>query len=80
MGLKLRQGQIWKCGDGYLRIVQLERLRVGFKRIANIHTGDGKHEQATKKEFCRMLKGCALYEPDSQVLAATPQTDLEALK
>ncbi|MEO0509099.1 MAG: hypothetical protein AAF065_04520 [Verrucomicrobiota bacterium] len=64
--MKLRQGQIWKTnpevhshnGEAlYLRIVQLERLSVDYKEIVSLETGDGRHKQATKKQFCRLIKG-----------------------
>lgn len=60
MSLKLRQGQIWKHGDEYIRIVQLERLEVGYKVIKNRKTGEGQHIVTSKKDFCRLLKDCTL--------------------
>jgi hypothetical protein len=54
MALKLRQGQIWKHGNEYIRIVHLERLEVAYKVLQNLHT--------TKKDFCRLLKECRLLE------------------
>jgi len=64
MALKLRQGQVWKRGDEFIRIVHLERLSVGYKTFKGPDLLDGKHHQATKKEFCRMLKECTLFTPD----------------
>ena len=58
MPLKLKQGQIWKHGDDYIRIVHLERLEVGYKTIKNLNTGEGKHIVTSKKDFCRLLKAC----------------------
>lgn len=64
--MKLKQGQIWKTNPDthshngeslYLRIVQLERLSVGYKEIMDLKSPDGRHKQATKKEFCRLIKG-----------------------
>lgn len=60
MALKLRQGQIWKSGEDYIRIVHLERLEVGYKVIKNRKTGEGKHIVTSKKDFCRLLKTCTL--------------------
>ena len=63
--MKLEQGQIWKTHPDvhshggnplYLRIVQLERLSVSYKEISDLKTGDGTHKQATKKQFCRMIR------------------------
>lgn len=63
--MKLEQGQIWKTNPEihghngkplYLRIVQLERLSVDYKEIADLKTGDGRHKHATKKQFCKFLR------------------------
>ena len=67
--MKLEQGQIWKTNPDvhshngkplFLRIVQLERLSVDYKEISNLATGEGHHKKATKKQFCKMIKGAAL--------------------
>ena len=58
--MKLQQGQIWKSGDLYFRIVHLERLAVKYKEITNLETREGTHHQVTKKEFCRLLKTAEL--------------------
>jgi hypothetical protein len=58
--VKLRQGQVWKCGDQYVRIVHLERLEVGYKSASNARFSDGKHQHTSKKDFCRLLKGATL--------------------
>ena len=60
MAIKLRQGQIWKSGRDYIRIVHLERLEVGYKVIENLKTGEGRHLVTSKKDFCRLLKSCTL--------------------
>src|SRR5580658_2010606 len=61
--VKLQQGQIWKCGDEYVRIVQLARLEVGYKSASNLKFSDGKHQHTSKKDFCRLLKGATLVAP-----------------
>jgi hypothetical protein len=58
--MKLAQNQVWKQGDEYIRIVHLERLAVKFKAVKNLLTGEGAHRNATKKEFCRLIKGATL--------------------
>ncbi len=63
MALKLRQGQVWKRGDEFIRIVSLERLAVGYKMLKDLKTGEGTHREASKKEFCRLLKSATLVEP-----------------
>jgi hypothetical protein len=62
--MKLKQGQIWKCGDKFVRIVQLERLEVGYKSASNLKFTDGQHEHTSKKDFCRLLKGATLLTVD----------------
>ncbi len=61
--MRLQQNQIWKQGDTYYCIVQLERLRVDYKEMKDLSTRDGKHYQVTKKQFCTLLKGAALVSP-----------------
>ena len=61
--IKLQQGQVWKKGSSYLRIVHLERLAVDYKELADITTIDGTHHTATKKEFCRLIKDAVLFTP-----------------
>lgn len=67
--MKLAQGQIWKTspevhsyeGESvYLRIVDLERLSVGYKELLQPNAKDGHHKQATKKVFCRLIKRAEL--------------------
>ena len=60
MGLKLSQGQVWKQGGVYFRIVRLERLSVEYKEFLDPADRKGAHHQATKKEFCRLIKGAEL--------------------
>ena len=67
--MKLAQGQIWKTSpevhstEGkpvFLRIVDLERLSVGYKEMMTPDTKDGFHKKATKKVFCRLIKHAEL--------------------
>lgn len=58
--MKLAQNQVWRCGDEYLRIVQLERLEVRYKSIRNLLSGEGEHHHVSKKEFCRVIKDATL--------------------
>ena len=58
--MKLKQGQIWKTETAFVRIVNLERLSVEFKSMQDLETMEGSHEKATKKEFCRLIKGARL--------------------
>lgn len=58
--MRLKQGQVWKSGDVYLRVVRVERLAVDYKELPSPHGSKGTHHHVTKKEFCRMVKGAAL--------------------
>ena len=62
MKFKLQQGQVWKHGDQFIRIVELERLAVGYKVLKDLKKSEGTHHQTSKKDFCRLLKGCTLLE------------------
>ncbi len=61
--MKLRQGQVWKCGEEYVRIVHLERLEVGYKSQPTLKSKAGEHRHTSKKDFCRLLKGATLVSP-----------------
>ena len=67
--MKLAQGQIWKTSpelhsyEGasvYLRIVNLERLSVGYMEMLKPDTKNGHHKNASKKVLCRLIKGAEL--------------------
>jgi len=58
--MKLRQGQIWKVGEQFLRIVHLERLEVEYKAVSDLANREGTHHHVTKKEFCRQIKNATL--------------------
>jgi len=62
--MKLAQNQIYRQGDEYLRIVELERLEVQYKAVRNLLTGEGAHQRVSKKEFCRLIKGATLLTQD----------------
>ena len=63
MALKLQQGQVWQCGTQFVRIVELERLEVGYKSATNLKFTGGTHQHTSKKDFCRLLKGAVLISP-----------------
>lgn len=63
-GIKLKQGQVWKHGEEYLRIVHLERLEVEYKAISDLATGKGVHHHVSKKDFCRLLKTATPLTPE----------------
>ena len=60
MGLKLKQGQVWKHGKEFVRIVHLARLEVGYKVMKDLKSGEGTHHHTSKKDSCWLLKSCTL--------------------
>ncbi len=46
----------------YYRIVQLERKAVEYKEMVNEISVHGTHRYATKKDFCRLIKGATLMD------------------
>jgi hypothetical protein len=68
--MKLEQGQIWKQGDNYLRIVEWGRMHIEYKIMKDPATKEGSFHQVTKKEFCRMLKGAVLQKLEKPTAAA----------
>jgi hypothetical protein len=61
--MKLEQGQIWKQGEVYYRIVEWARMHIEYKEMKDPATKEGTFHQLSKKEFCRLLKGAALIPP-----------------
>jgi hypothetical protein len=64
--MKLQQGQIWKAGEDFLRIVELHRLEVKYKAMRDLATREGTHHHVTKKQFCRLIKNATLLEDASE--------------
>jgi len=73
MAMKLQQNQIWLKNGEYYRIVQLSRLEVQYKTLTDPLSGRGPHQQVTKKEFCRLLKGAVLQGAEASQDAAQQQ-------
>ncbi len=61
--MKLCQGQVWKSGKEYIRVVKLERLAVEYKSMTNLGNKEGTLHLTSKKDFCRLLKGARLLQP-----------------
>ena len=61
--MKLCQGQTWKQGPQYVRIIRLARLEVEFKSMTSLTTKEGPVQVTSKKDFCRLLKGAQLLPP-----------------
>jgi hypothetical protein len=60
--MKLCQGQVWKQGQEYIRIVRLERLEVEYKSLASLASKEGTKHVISKKDFCRLLKQARLLQ------------------
>ena len=73
--IKLCQGQIWKQGEEYFRIVRLERREVEYKSAATSVANKGTHHTVRKKEFCRLLKNATLLARSETLAAPTPASD-----
>jgi len=67
--VRLQQDQVWQIEAGYLRIVRLECLAVGYKFFKDLSTRDGTHREATKKHFCRLIKAGRLLTTDEALNA-----------
>ena len=70
--MKLCQGQVWKQGKEYIRIIRLERLEVEYKSMTSLATGKGTLHHTSKKDFCRLLKQARLLQPAKAPDALTP--------
>ena len=73
--MKLCQGQVWKSGKEYIRIVRLERLEVEYKSMPNFGNKEGTKHVTSKKDFCRLLKGARLLSLDKKVSLARKEGD-----
>jgi hypothetical protein len=68
--MKLCQGQVWKSGKEYIRIVKLARLAVEYKSLPNLGNKEGTLHQTSKKDFCRLLHGAHLLAPQKKLSPA----------
>jgi hypothetical protein len=75
--MKLQQGQVWKQGKEYIRIVRLERLEVEYKSMTSLHTKDGRKLVTSKKDFCRLLKQARLLPPQKILPEPMPPAGLD---
>lgn len=64
--MKLCQGQIWKHGKEYIRIVRLERLEVEYKSQPSLADKEGTKHVTSKKDFCCLLKQARLLSADKK--------------
>ena len=62
--MKLQQGQIWQKGNNYYRITEWSRMIIQYKHSHNLNLKEGDVVEVSKKEFCRLIKGGTLVDPD----------------
>ena len=74
--MKLCQGQVWKQGQEYIRIVKLERLTVEYKSMPNLGNKEGTLHTTSKKDFCRLLKQAKLLSTDKKVSLVRKEADV----
>jgi hypothetical protein len=61
--MKLEQGQVWKQGEEFFRIVKWSRTEIVYKVMTDLVEKKGTVHEASKKEFCRLIKGATLMGP-----------------
>ncbi len=71
--MKLCQGQVWKQGKEYIRIVRLERLEVEYKSLVSLASKEGTRRVTSKKDFCRLLKQARMLTPGQPATDAVKQ-------
>jgi hypothetical protein len=71
--MKLYQGQLWKQGKEYIRIVRLARLEVEYKTLPSLGGKEGTMHITSKKDFCRLLKQARLLSQTETASPAAPR-------
>ena len=61
--MRIYQDEIYQKGAKFIRIVKLDRYEVEYKTMDGSPKGEGVVAVASKKEFCRLLKGMTLVPP-----------------
>lgn len=61
--MRIYQDEIYQKGAKFIRIVKLDRYEVEYKTMDADPKGSGTVAVATKKDFCRLLKGMTLLKP-----------------
>lgn len=61
--MRIYQDEIYRKGETFIRILRLDRYEVEYKTTNGDPKADGPVAVATKKEFCRLLKGMTLVPP-----------------
>lgn len=55
--MRIYQDEVYQKGAKFIRIVKLDRYEVEYKTMEGSPKAEGSVSVATKKEFCRLLKG-----------------------
>ncbi len=58
--MRIYQDEVYRKGEKFIRIVRLDRYEVEYKTMNGDPKGEGVVAVATKKDFCRLLKGMTL--------------------
>ena len=61
--MRIYQDEIYQKGAKFIRIVKLDRYEVEYKTMTGDPKVEGVVTVASKKEFCRLLKGMILLAP-----------------
>jgi len=75
--MKLEQGQIWKQGADYYRIVHWSRMAIQYKLMGNPVSKIGTVHDVSKKEFCRLIKGAELQTATASVSTLPAGEEIE---
>ena len=67
--MRIYQDEIYQKGARFIRIVKLDRYEVEYKTMDGDPKGEGPVAVASKKEFCRLLKGMTLVPPVKKAAA-----------
>lgn len=70
--MKIQQNQLWQKGDEYFRVVHRDRLSVVYKIMKDPTMRGGDQKNASKKEFCRLIKGATLLPETPKAAGDSP--------
>lgn len=76
--MKILQNQLWQKGDEYIRVIHRDRLSVVYKIMKDPANRGGEQKNASKKEFCRLIKGAVLL-PGTPTPSAEPDEESDIL-
>lgn len=62
--MRLKQGQIWMKGTESYRITEWARMTIQYKYAKDHDCEESEVIEVSKKEFCRLIKGAVLQDPE----------------